>query len=67
MNARTRVIVDGVGIMGSFQQALDKVEPELDASSPVVRVKGVALMGAVTVTRKAMPGEARGIRKLRGH
>ena len=30
---------------------------ELDADSPVVRIKGVALMGGVDVVRKAMPGE----------
>lgn len=59
VNARTRVIVDGVGIMGDFSQARDRVEPELDETSPVVRVKGFALMGAVTVLRRRMPGESR--------
>lgn len=57
VNAWTHVVVDGIGIMGGFEQARDKVEPELDAGSPTVRVKGVALMGGVTVTRKPMPGE----------
>ncbi len=59
VNARTKVIVDGVGIMGDFSQARDKVQAELDDSSPVVRVKGMALMGAVTVIRKPMPGPPR--------
>lgn len=67
VNASTRVIVEGVGIMGAFDQARDKVEPELHADSPVVRVKGLALMGGVSVARKPMPGEARGIRKMLGH
>ncbi len=59
INARTKVIVDGVGIMGDFSQARDRVPPTLDEGSPVVRVKGIALMGAVTVVRKQMPGEPR--------
>lgn len=59
VNARTRVVVDGVGIMGAFDQARDKVEPQLGPDSPTVRVKGVALMGGVTVKRKPMPAEER--------
>lgn len=59
VNAHTKVIVDGVGIMGDFSQGRDRVEPQLDASSPVVRVKGIALMGAVGVSRRRMPGESR--------
>ena len=65
VNARTQVVVDGVGIMGGFDQARDRVAPEIDADSPVVRVKGVALMGGVTVTRKPMPGEKGGGRRAR--
>lgn len=63
VNAHTKVVVEGVGIMGTFDQARDRVEAELDGSSPVVRVKGVALMGAVTVTRKGMPGTGKGLLK----
>ena len=55
VNAHTRVIVDGVGIMGAFEQARDKVEPQLTPDSPTVRVRGVAIMGAVTVVRKGPP------------
>lgn len=57
VNARTRVVVDGLGIMGAFDQARDKVAPQFDDDSPVVRVTGLAMMGGVTVTRKQMPGE----------
>ncbi len=57
VNAHTHVIVDGVGIMGAFDQIRDKVPAELDESSPVVRIKGFALMGGVGVIRRAMPGE----------
>ncbi len=59
VNAGTKVSVEGVGIMGDFDQARDKVEPQLRPDSPTVRVKGVALMGAVTVKRRAMPDEER--------
>jgi hypothetical protein len=67
VNAHTKVVVQGVGIMGAFDQARDRVEPELDDSSPVVRVKGVALMAGVTVVRKGMPGTGKGFRKHWGH
>ena len=55
VNERTRVVVEGVGFMGAFDQGADKVEPQLTADSPVVRVRGVAIMGAVTVVRKGPP------------
>ena len=59
VNAQTQVIVDGVGIMGAFDQSRDKVEPELGPDSPVVRVTGFALMAGITVHRRAMPGQRR--------
>ncbi|QZY28524.1 DUF1707 SHOCT-like domain-containing protein [Nocardioides coralli] len=59
VDARTHVIVEGVGIMGAFDQGRDKVPPEVTADSPVVRVKGVALMAGVTVTRKGPPRAGR--------
>ena len=58
---RTHVIVEGVGIMGAFEQSRDKVPAQLSAGSPVVRVKGVALMAGVTVTRKGPPRPRRTI------
>ena len=63
VNAFTRVSVEGVGIMGSFDEARAKIQPALGADSPLVRVRGLALMGAVSVVRKPMPGEGR----RRGH
>ncbi|MBJ7530320.1 MAG: hypothetical protein JHD04_12480, partial [Nocardioides sp.] len=59
VNAGTRVVVEGTGIMGSFEEGRARTEPDLRADSPVVRVRGLALMGAVTVVRKPMPGEPR--------
>ena len=63
VNAHTAVVVDGFGLMGDFSEARSKVDPELTPDSPVVRVRGLALMGAVNVRRKPMPGESR--RRLR--
>ena len=59
VNAYTRVVVDGVGIMGGFDQVRDKVAPELGPDSPIVRVNGFALMAGVTVQRRPMPGQAK--------
>jgi hypothetical protein len=56
VNEHTHVIVDGVGIMGGFEQARDKVAPAVGPESPVVRVKGFALMAGVSVQRRPMPG-----------
>ena len=58
VNAHTRVIVDGVAIMGAFDQARDKVQPELGPDSPLVRVTGFALMAGVTVQRGRCPASA---------
>jgi hypothetical protein len=55
VDAHTAVVVDGIGLMGSFEQARDRVDAALGSDSPVVRVKGFALMGAVTVVRKGPP------------
>ena len=57
VNAHTRVIVDGVGIMGTFDQGRDKVDAVLGPDSPVVRVNGLALMAGITVQRRPMPGD----------
>jgi hypothetical protein len=64
VDAQTLVIVEGVGIMGDFSQARDRVDAELGLGSPVVRVKGLALMGSVSVVRKGPPST--GLKRLRG-
>ena len=64
VDAYTHVVVEGVGIMGEFSQARDKVPAQITPDSPVVRVKGFALMSGVTVVRKAAPGA--GTRRLLG-
>ncbi len=50
-----RLSVEGVGIMGGFGEATPKVDADLRPDSPLVRVRGLALMGAVEVHRKAPP------------
>ena len=67
VNAYTRVIVDGVAIMGGFDQERDRVQPELGPDSPLVRVTGFALMAGVTVQRRPMPGQGRRKRRMLGH
>lgn len=51
-----RVISDGVGIMGGFGFETDKDvslrHQDLPADAPVIRIRGVALMGGVTIIRK---------------
>ena len=59
VNADTNVIVEGVGIMGAFDQSRDRVAPQLRPDSPTVRIKGFALMAGVSVVRKPMPDEER--------
>jgi hypothetical protein len=57
VNPHTVVICDGMGIMGDFSESRSRVTPETTPDSPVVRVKGIALMGAVNVKRRPLPGE----------
>jgi hypothetical protein len=57
--AHMHAVVDGTPIMGEYSQAKDKVPAELGADSPLVRVRGMALMGSVTVQRLPAPGTPR--------
>ncbi|MGA9749856.1 MAG: DUF1707 domain-containing protein [Nocardioides sp.] len=56
VNPQTRVIVEGIGIMGDFSEGKSKVAADLRPDSPVVRIKGMALMAGVGVKRKDLPG-----------
>lgn len=56
VDAQTQVVVDGVPIMGDFTQGKDKTPAQIGPNSPIVRVKGLALMGSVSVTRLPPPG-----------
>jgi hypothetical protein len=66
VDAGTRVVVDGVGIMGEFCEQRARVAFDPDEGGPVVRVRGFALMGSVNVQRRRPPGEARGVRRELG-
>lgn len=57
VNPSTQVVVHGVGIMGGYSGPRSTPEARLTADSPVLHVKGVAIMGGVSVVRKKMPGE----------
>jgi DUF1707 SHOCT-like domain len=46
------LVVEGSGFMGGFEHARDKVAADLRPDSPVVRVRGFAVMGGVTVQRR---------------
>ena len=54
--ADMHVVVDGTPIMGEFSQARDKTPAEVGPDSPTVRVRGMAIMGSVTVQRLPAPG-----------
>ena len=57
VDAETAVVVDGTPVLGDVSGVNEKVPADLHDDSPVVRVKGLAILGSVTVVRKAMPGE----------
>jgi hypothetical protein len=58
VGAGTRVLVEGFGVMGDFSEQRPKVPFDPSAGGPVVRVRGVALMGSVAVQRKGPPSAA---------
>lgn len=57
VNAGTTVVVEGVGVMGEFSEQRGRVPFDGAAAGPVVRVRGLALMGSVHVQRKGPPRE----------
>jgi hypothetical protein len=59
VDPHTVVILEGVPIMGEFKQDRDRAAHQPTPDSPVVRVKGFALMGSVRVQRKPLPGSSR--------
>lgn len=57
VNRSTNVVMHGIGIMGGYSGPKSDPEVRITAESPTVHVRGFAIMGGVTVVRKAMPGE----------
>jgi hypothetical protein len=64
VNPHTHVIMEGTGILGGYSGPSDKTPPQLDENSPVVRIRGFALMGGVDVSRRPAHGSGTG-RQLR--
>ena len=64
VGADVEVHVEGTGIMGTFAGPSGWIPPDLGPDSPVVRVRGTAVMGSVNVQRKHPRGTLR--RKLLG-
>lgn len=52
VGTNVRVQMEGTGIMGGYSGPSGLVEADLDDSSPVVRIKGFAIWGGVSVERK---------------
>ena len=59
VNAGTTVVVEGVGVMGDYTERRSKVPPEPVAGGPVLRLRGIALMGSVNVQRRGEPWRSR--------
>jgi hypothetical protein len=62
VNPHTHVIMEGTGIMGGYSGPSGHTDAELDANSPTVRIRGFALMGGVSVSRRPVPGQSRQLR-----
>ncbi len=62
VNPQTQVIMEGTGIMGGYSGPSDSTPPELDANSPIVRIRGFALMGGVSVSRRPAFGQERSLK-----
>jgi hypothetical protein len=59
VNPHTLVVCAGTGIMGDYSESRSKVPLEPAPDSPIVRVKGLALMGAVNVKRRPLSGDSK--------
>jgi hypothetical protein len=50
------VVMEGVGILGGYAGPSGKVPEVLDENSPTLRIKGVAIWGGVSVSRRRVKG-----------
>jgi hypothetical protein len=62
VNPHTHVIMEGTGIMGGYSGPSGKTPAELDENSPIVRIRGFAIMGGVSVSRKPARGTGKELR-----
>jgi hypothetical protein len=63
VNPQTHVVIEGTGIMGGYSGPSDSTPLELDPNSPVGRIRGFALLGGVSVTRRPAPGQKKELRR----
>ena len=66
VDAGTTVVVEGYAVMGEYSEQRAKVPFDPSYGGPVVRLRGVALMGSVHVQRRGAPGQRRGWRGITG-
>ncbi|MEI2714541.1 MAG: DUF1707 domain-containing protein [Nocardioides sp.] len=59
VDAHTRVELDGTPILGEFKQGKEHLPAQFDANSPLVRIKGLALLGSVKSIRQPPRGTPR--------
>lgn len=52
------VVVEGLGILGSFADDESGAVPQAERTGPLIRIRGMALMGSVGVRRRALDDEA---------
>lgn len=64
VDAGTTVVMEGHGVMGEYSEQRARVAFDPSLGGPVVRVRGIALMGTVRVRRRGHPGDGR--RRLLG-
>lgn len=57
VNRSTNVVVHGVGLMGGYSAPRSDPAVRLTADSPTLHVKGVAIMGGVSVVRRPLPAD----------
>ena len=58
VNPHTHVVMDGTGIMGGYSGPVRRrPRPSWTPNSPVVRIRGFAIMGGVSVSRRPAPDE----------
>jgi hypothetical protein len=57
VDPHTHVILEGTGIMGGYSGPSERTPAELDENSPVVRIRGFAIMGGVSVSRTVAPDD----------
>jgi hypothetical protein len=64
VSPRTHVIMEGSAFLGGYSGPDDDdVAPELDENCQIVRLRGFAVMGGVSVSRRPAPGDAREVRR----